>query len=426
MAASNWAVILCKFSDDTTVTPPLAQYQQLFTSAGAGTFNMVDFFLDMSHGNVDLSGSHIFGWFTLPFGQATYAGNVTTPPIGQVNRDGLVTACRKAATDAGTDLSPFAGLLVSMNRQVDLFGSLGGMLAFCDTLSLTPAPLGQEMGHGYGLDHARRDGSEEDYQDPTDVMSVFNADSAGNVSVWPLIGPGLNAWCMRSRGWLDESRVWVPDSNASLETVLQLRPLHRRDLRGLLAIQLGEYLIEFRAKERWDLGLPAPCVLVHRFENNHSYIMADTAGGIQMGVGDVFERGAPTSFLGGHLRAEVLTIDAANLTAAVKVTQRPFFRVPPLVGALFGGVAQDGGGGILVGGKFRPVPPREPEIQLLRQLAVYLAAAEIDNVSVRAQGQRAALAEMSRIIASADAQLQPIRSPAPAPLARAATDTSGG
>lgn len=154
--------------------------------------------------------------------------------------------------------------------------------------------------------------------------------------------------------------------------------------------------------------------------------MADTAGAIQMGVGGVFERGSPTFFLGGHLQAEVLAIDAANLTATVKVTQRPFFRVPPLVGALFGGVAQDGGGGILVGGKFRPVPPREPEIALLRQLAVYLAAAEIDNVSVRAQGQRAALAEMSRIIASADARLQPIRSPASPPLARAATDPSGG
>ena len=38
----------------------------MFTTAGAGTLNMVDYFDKMSHGNVDLSGSQVFGWFTLP------------------------------------------------------------------------------------------------------------------------------------------------------------------------------------------------------------------------------------------------------------------------------------------------------------------------------------------------------------------------
>ena len=49
------------------------------------------------------------------------------------------------------------------------------MNAFCDTLSLSPSPLGQEMGHGYGLDHARQEGSDTDYMDPWDVMSVFDS-----------------------------------------------------------------------------------------------------------------------------------------------------------------------------------------------------------------------------------------------------------
>lgn len=38
----------------------------MFTTAGAGTLNMVDYFDKMSHGNVDLSGSQVFGWCTLP------------------------------------------------------------------------------------------------------------------------------------------------------------------------------------------------------------------------------------------------------------------------------------------------------------------------------------------------------------------------
>src|SRR3954464_5916144 len=84
------------------------------------------------------------------------------------------------------------------------------------------------MGHGYGLDHARVDGSEADYPDPWDVMSTM---------AWP-------------------------------------------------------YLVEFRVPELWDAAIPHACVLVHRFASNHSYLMANADGvqalteGQQLNVGD--------------------------------------------------------------------------------------------------------------------------------------------
>jgi hypothetical protein len=63
-----WAVLHCKFSDNTSdATMPntgrlhdLNFFKALFTKAGTGTHNMVDFFRDMSHGSVDLSGSEVF------------------------------------------------------------------------------------------------------------------------------------------------------------------------------------------------------------------------------------------------------------------------------------------------------------------------------------------------------------------------------
>jgi hypothetical protein len=51
---SRWAVILCKFADDQSPTLSLSHYQRLFTGAGTGSFNVVDYFRDMSHGKLDL------------------------------------------------------------------------------------------------------------------------------------------------------------------------------------------------------------------------------------------------------------------------------------------------------------------------------------------------------------------------------------
>ena len=56
---SPWAVLLTAFEDDPDDLPALDAYERLFTGEGAGTLNMVEFFKDMSHEKLDLSGSHV-------------------------------------------------------------------------------------------------------------------------------------------------------------------------------------------------------------------------------------------------------------------------------------------------------------------------------------------------------------------------------
>ena len=104
------------------------------------------------------------------------------------------------------------------------------------------------------------------------------------------IGPGLNAWCMRSRGWLDESRVWSGPYDG-FDSTVTLRPLHHRSLPGYLAAEIGQYLVEFRVRERWDAAIPRAAVLVHRFEANHSYLMPAVSGSEDLVKGDRFESG---------------------------------------------------------------------------------------------------------------------------------------
>lgn len=57
-----------------------------------------------------------------------------------------------------------------MNVGTDLFGGGDGVVA--DKNTLQPSILGQEMGHGYGLDHSRLEGLSDDYRDPWDIMST--------------------------------------------------------------------------------------------------------------------------------------------------------------------------------------------------------------------------------------------------------------
>lgn len=207
-APSKWAILCVCFKDDPVSLPALDHYRKLFTNEGAGTMNMVEFFSDMSHGQIDIGDSKVFGWYRLDRPRGDYVGNVYPQPTGKLNRNGLLDAARAFSTAQKVDLTKFDGVVVSAFGSTDLCGWVGGMAALCDVNSLQPSLLGQEMGHGYGLDHARLNGSTADYQDPWDVMSTAAwPDRQASNADYVNIGPGLNAACMRSRGWLDESRV---------------------------------------------------------------------------------------------------------------------------------------------------------------------------------------------------------------------------
>jgi hypothetical protein len=416
MTTSRWAVLLCKFADDPAPNNALLHYQRLFTGAGVGSFNVVDYFRDMSHGLLDLSGSQVFGWFTLDETRNIFAGNVDSPPAGKVNRNGLFDLCVKAAKNAvpphiPVPLEAFDGIVVSMLRNTDLWGGpVGTMHAFCDEFSLSPSPLGQEMGHGYGLDHARQEGSDADYMDPWDVMSVYDSTFMLAHSEWGTIGPGLNAQCMRSRGWLDESRVWKSPGRA-FNTTIQLRPLHRHDLPGLLAAELpGGLLVEYRPKDRWDAQFPRSAIFVHDFLDNHPYVLRGTAGNFDLVAGNSFQRGNPAepiSLFRNFVKMDVVALNDAMSTATINLSHETPFVAPVLVAQILAGITADGPGVYLIGKTIHRVPPRGLANAVVEKLSQYLDAGEIADAKVRSQLQREALGAITR---SVESQLEDLTS----------------
>jgi hypothetical protein len=416
------AILACKWSDMPKEAKSITFLEQMFTKSGRGTQNMVDFFDDNSHGNVDTGDSKVFGWLTLPKKWSDYKRSGANPQ----GRQDLINWAKQAATIAGINLNAFFNVVVCMNatstQGTDLFG--GGSGVVCDTNVLQASVIGQEMGHGYGLDHSRQDGSTTDYMDRWDVMSTWDGCFMEPHRDYVLIGPGLNAANMAGRGWLDESRVWNSGS-ASFNTTIQLRPLHRRDLPGFLAARLGDYFVEFRDKDRWDAAIPRSAVLIHRFEDNHSYIMSSHDGQQDLVAGNIFGDDPGSNkfrIFGSVTTLEVIEINDPGQFATIRLehTVRSIPQVGP--GILFGGVASDGGGWIFIGGKLIPIPPRSPLVPVLEQIAVYESASAVQAPVVREDVRREAL---SSILTTMERQLSSIRTfTQPAPLQKLEGQTS--
>jgi hypothetical protein len=408
MAATPWAILLCKFQDDLTEPQSRSFYEDLFTASGRGQDNLVDFYDDFSFGHVDLGGSRVLGWYTLAQARADYTGSGVNP----AGRWELIGWARNAAMAAGVNLSAFSGTVVCMNVGTDLFG--GGGAVCCDPGSMQVSILAQEVGHGFGLDHSRIEGSDADYQDRWDVMSTWSACFMAAHARWTLIGPGLNASNIDGRGWLDASRVWTAPATLrgshAWANEIALRPLHRKDLAGFLAVKMAGRTFEFRVKEKWDAAIPRAAVLVHEFAYNHSYLIPSDSGSQDLGPGDVITW--------DRFRVEVHEIDETQQTARLLVQHVVHRR--PVVGAqrVSRGVQTDGGGWVIVGGRPVRVPPRSPMARVIHHVALHELSHASPDAGIRDSGQREALHALHAHVAATIAQREKLSTPAPKLAAR--------
>lgn len=405
-----WGILLCKFQDDTTTEPfERKRYEEIFTSSGNGKSNMVEFFRDVSHGNVDVSGSEVLGWLTIPKNRSAYEGSGLNPQ----GRLDLITWAKDAAVAAGHQLDKYFSVVVCMNVGTDLCGGPSGVI--CDGGSVSPHVLGQEMGHAYGLNHSRADGSTADYMDDWDIMSTAAARSANHPEYTELspqgtplvrIGPGLNAANMSMMSWLDTSRMWMAKQE-HFGQIVELRPLHQRDLPGYLVAKIDDYLLELRVPTDWDAGIGPAVVLVHSASGGHSYIHRGVSGSFGLLPGDKFQIGDPQDALGALTEVVVESIDAQEQRATLRIGRRRDRHPSSGPSLILEGVSNDAGGLIVIfsngKAKIKKVPPNTPSYRFIEALDLL---DDGESAGVHEAGQAIRRHALQAIQSAASEQLQ--------------------
>ena len=158
-------------------------------------------------------------------------------------------------------------------------------------------------------------------------------------------------------------------------------------------------------------------VLIHRFDDNQSYLMSARNGDQDLVTGSVFGTtdtgSSDASIFTGATGVEVVEINPNERLAKIRLVHRPAFEEPGLGGILFGGVTKGGQGHIFVPGKgFIPIPPHSPFVQILQQVAAYESSEAITSVHIRNTVRRETLSAIASLVENQMQQLQTFRQPA--------------
>lgn len=116
----SWLVFLCKASDIPTEPQSVSFYSQMFAR---GTPDLLwDYFDKVSSQRLDVSGSRVFGWFTLPVTEAEILQRNNSAPV---TRSKTAQDCRTAAAvglarqGLTVDPSQYVGVISIINMAAD-------------------------------------------------------------------------------------------------------------------------------------------------------------------------------------------------------------------------------------------------------------------------------------------------------------------
>jgi hypothetical protein len=379
--SQKFAVFLCKFSDTANIEPhPSDFYRQLIAERGTNGLN--DYWIAASQGAINLDGSDIFGWRTL---QQKKSDFLTAHPG---RGDKVNTA---AAAFPEVDLSKYAGVIAMFNVDVGDAGTQGGVLASPTAESVTF--LGHETGHVFGLQHSFDQSDRKDatwsapgeYFDMHDIMSAMNVYDTFDPK-FELRGPLLCAANLDRMGWLPASRVWTTSANSSTTDEFDLVSMSHPEIPGYMAAQIGSLYIEFRTPELWDEAIPRPGVLLHVMSDPNAIVIAsDKANYVNdWQPGQMYGPSDLVMAINGGTQIRIKSFDLKAKKARIGI--RVAAHVPVVVGPgqIFGGVAVDGGGWLILNGRFIPIPPRSP-VMVFAEAIANLATAEA-NLGAIASG----------------------------------------
>lgn len=393
--SQRFAVLLCRFSESEDENMQDEDYfRDFFIERGTGGLN--DYWVDASLGSINLDGSEVFDWKTLKQTRDQY---IADRPSRWDKIQGAIDAF-------GLDHAPYQGVVAIFNAPLgDSAASGKGVLAGPDDVNLTF--MAHETGHVLSLEHSYDQSDRKliswsapgEYYDNYDIMSAMNVFSFRHQR-FNDSGPRLNVVNLDRMEWLPASRVYTPQyQNSSQSDTFDLVSLSYPEISGYLAARIGALYLEFRTPDRWDAGIGFPVVLVHQWSDVNSIIIAsDLENNVNhWQPGQIIGPSEVELAIRGGTRIQIHSFDLAAKKARITITQRA--RRPYVVGPgqIFGGVAE-GGGGILIlpGGRPVPVPPHSPLVRVMEKIAIAAEAERILDSSVSEIVTDAVLSDLVR------------------------------
>ncbi|MGX5527046.1 hypothetical protein [Bacillus toyonensis] len=286
----RWAVLLCKCQDTPNNQTAQQFFVQLFTPGLGGA---IDYWSDMSFGELDLTNSSVFSWVTLP---------ITTQQALNTRRSDAIGMGIAAHRTAGRDLRNFNQILVYIDVPFigqniiepgqQGAGSFNGQ-ALIDQGAMRSDFIMHEMGHGHGLKNESYDIMGNAYGDPYCIMSAITYGGANPTFMDPRFGPSGPSLCspyVFAKNWLPELNMVTVESNGKRPktTRLTLNPFERvTTVRPQVAIIHfthpfpTTYFIDYHRTTGWDRGLAQDAVVVRQYRSGKSYY----AGKIATSVG---------------------------------------------------------------------------------------------------------------------------------------------
>jgi hypothetical protein len=322
----SWAIVLCRFSDIPAIPQDVDYYEDLFTRNGTG--GLCDYWRTVSCNALDLTGSRVFGWFTM---------NHTSSEVGQLHfpgdRSTLVQWGRDTAVANGVNLAPFQSLLVVQNFGVDHGAAGNGILIVHQNATLCEFGfIAHEMGHGLGLPHSFSSNPDMEYGDGWDVMSFATTTFQFPIQFRGTQGEatvGLNARNLEALNAVPTGRAWIPAA-ADFGAQITLDPLNQPPIgnHGALITKIpanatrpprangSTYTVEFHRRAGWDRNIPEDAVLIHEVRSNGlSYLQPGIWG--RFTAGQEFVTPDPKVFI------RVTSVDATAGTASLRVWDIP-------------------------------------------------------------------------------------------------------
>jgi hypothetical protein len=279
--SQKWVSILCRFGDSPTVMPrDKPWFQTLMLGAAAPSLD--HFWREVSFGTVNLTGSVVVGWYTLPHPRAYY---VYGSPL-QLDTQRAAEDCTGVA-DATVYFPDFVGINMMFNEDLDCCAWGGSTQLSLDGQSRTyrmtwlppwsyesQGPTAHEMGHGFGLPHSSGPYNAT-YDSRWDVMSDVWNNCPPYDPTYGCVGTHTIAYHKDLLGWIPSNRRYVAALGTS--QTITLEPLDQISSSGYMIARIplpGSatrfYTVETRRLAGYDAKLPGRAVIIHLVDTTRS------------------------------------------------------------------------------------------------------------------------------------------------------------